>query len=67
MGKVYTPITTFFVDYEGSSVTLVANVTRVREGHPLFEGNREHFKEVNDKVDFEVEKVAARVARPKGR
>jgi hypothetical protein len=67
MGKVFTPIDTFHTEHDGAPVTLVANVTRVREGHALHRANAGRFKEVDQTVDFDVERVAARIAKPQGR
>lgn len=52
-GKIYVSKINGIADYDGAQVTLVAGVTRVREGHPLLEGRESVFEEVS--VDYEVE------------
>lgn len=57
---IYVATESFSTEIDGESYAVTAKETRVREGHPLLERNRNYFKPVDEDVNFDtVERATA--------
>ena len=52
-GKLYVAKESFHTEVDGVPITVVANATRVREGHPLMAGRAHLFAEITPDYEWE--------------
>lgn len=63
-GQIFVARETFMTEVDGAPVAVHANVTRVREGHPLLSGREHMFAPLE--VHFEVEQATKAPGEKRG-
>jgi hypothetical protein len=62
--RIYVARESFVTDYNGAPTVVHADITRVREGHPLMSGREHMFKEID--AHYEVEEAINEPGRARG-
>lgn len=63
---VYVATESFSTEIDGEHYAVVMKKTRVREGHPLLEQNRNYFKPVEENVTYDLETATAAPGESRG-